>query len=188
MSNKLIIIIGPAGCGKSTLSNTLTRFENICEADKYPNLYKNGIINIDLLNTAHETCKKDVENKMIEKIKIIVQSNTNLELGDKGIRPYIILAKKYNYNIEFILPNNDLLYFTLPNEETKNTIERRLLQIQHLKNSRSEIGIGKEGYKNISSTIIDKMIFDYDKLKSIFIELQKYSNPIEILDKLNQSV
>jgi len=184
-SGKLFILIGSPGSGKSTIASTLTTPENICEADKFPNLYdKDGVIDFNKLPLAHEECRKCVKSKMMSNTRVIVQSNTNLDLGDKGIKPYIQLAKEYNYDVQFILPKNDLLHFELQEEIGKTTAEKRAIQIVHLTKSRSVESKGKEGFKLITDAEINRMVSDFDRLKPELNELQKYNDPSVILSKL----
>jgi len=184
-NGKLIILIGSSGSGKSTLASTLTTPENICEADKFPNLYDNdGNIDFDKLPLAHEECKRCVKSKMESHTGVIVQSNTNLDLGDRGIKPYIELAKEYNYTVQFILPKNDLLHFELPEEIGKTSVERRAIQIAHLIKSRSVESKDKEGFKIIPEAGINRMVANFDRLKPELNELEKYNDPNVILTKL----
>ena len=108
--NTLFIIIGIPGSGKTTLAKKMEQ-DHWYEADTYPNLYIKGQLNASLLSEAHTMCKNNVESAMKQDIKTIVQSNTNLDLGEKGISPYIRLAEKYKYKVSFVLPEYDLMHY-----------------------------------------------------------------------------
>jgi predicted kinase len=184
----IYLLIGPPGSGKSTISKKYVPFDNVCESDKLPNYYTNGIINFGMRNDAHKFSQKCVENQMIRKEPNIVVANPFIVPlnSEFGIVPYANLAIKYNYSIQLILPNFGILHFELPGTVGKSISEIRVLQINHLKNARNDNSKDKEGYKNIPGTIIEKMVSDYDELKPKFLLLQTFNNPIAIKNKIDE--
>ena len=62
--NTLVIIIGVTGSGKTTLAKHMSP-DHWYEADTYPNLYRNGIINTSLLSAAHSMCQNSIEQDML---------------------------------------------------------------------------------------------------------------------------
>jgi len=73
---------------------------------------------------------------MKNKIDVIVQSNTNID--QKAIIPYIYLASTYGYTIQIIIPSFGLLHYSK--------------QLEHLIHTRSK------GDKIIQSYSIERMI------------------------------
>lgn len=187
MNNKLYLLVGVPGSGKSTYANSIVRQAYgyqlgtaICEADNFPGLYTNGRINFQLLEMAHIYCRMCVEERMKADYKTIVQSNTNLDIGEKGIFPYIRLAEKYNYEVHIILPKFDLLYF--------DGIKGRKRQVQHLISARGldrpNAVEGQVGFKYVPSDKILKMIKKFDEVKPSYEKLTKLHNPKDILKKI----
>jgi len=163
----LSIIIGVSGSGKSSLAKTMT--ENVCEADSYPTLYKNGVLDSSKLSAAHQACIERVEQFMMARMDI-VQSNTNLDL--RSIKPYLELAKLYTYTVHFILPKHDLLHFPL-------TDMTRPSQIATLVNARSQ------GDKIVPFSIIQRMITQYDTLYPKLAKMSNETDPDKLLAYCN---
>jgi ABC-type iron transport system FetAB ATPase subunit len=162
----LFIIIGVSGSGKSSLAKTMANC--ICEADSYPNLYKDGILVTSKLSAAHQACIERVEQFMMARMDI-VQSNTNLDL--RSIKPYIELAKQYTYTVHLILPKHDLLHYTL-------TDMSRAAQIAALVNVRSQ------GDKRVPFNVIQSMISQYDTVYPIFSKMASETDPVKLLATL----
>jgi predicted kinase len=97
----LYIIAGAPGSGKTTFAKKLMVEKNIkfnFEADTWMK-DKFGIYHFDPknLNYCHRRCQTHTENVMKTGQDVIV---SNTSLTKKEAKPYIILAKKYNYNVE----------------------------------------------------------------------------------------
>ena len=167
--NTLVIIIGVTGSGKTTLAKNISP-DHWYEADTYPNLYRNGIINTSLLSEAHHTCQNRVEKAMKQNVSTIVQSNTNLDIGEKGILPYIRLAATYLYTIRFVLPGYGLMHYPHYGNHKK--------QVNHLYKVRST------QERNVPPPIIDRMI---QQFYSILVRIQRLSSmsPHEMLMNLS---
>ena len=160
----LFIIIGVSGSGKSSLAKSMT--ECICETDSYPNLYENGVLVQYKLSAAHQACIYQVEQYMMAGIDKIVQANTNLD--GRSIKPYIELAKEYNYKVHLILPKYDLLHYAL-------TDMSRAAQIAALVNVRSQ------GDKIVPFSVIQRMITQYDALYPKLAKIANESDPGKLL-------
>jgi predicted kinase len=186
-NGKIYILVGPAGAGKSTRAKELATGQErlICEADKFPGLYNaRGDIDFKKSASAHSSCKSCVEDLMRVKEPIIVQANTNLNLGNKGIKPYIEMARDYDYEVDIILPTDDLLYFNIDKEGKLSPEEKREMQIKHLKEARRVRSSDTEGFKRIPATAIDQMVNTFNSLKSEMQELAEIHDPKEILKKI----
>ena len=169
----LIMIVGPSGSGKSQLANRIVPTKYICEADSYPNLYQHGIIVAPLLSKAHAFCKHNVETFMKQQTPLIVQSNTNLDLGEKGVLPYLRMAHTYGYKIKWILPAHGLLHFSMDNSSY-------LDQLDFLCNVRSS------GDKKIPRHNIIKMVHSYHKIKEKLLLLSTMSDPYYMIEFLKK--
>lgn len=169
MNKNFYILIGIPGSGKSTYAKTLTNETMLCEADRYPNLYAEGRLNFDRLETAHVYCKTCVIQRMKNQEEIIVQSNTNLELGEKGILPYIKMAIEYDYKVHIILPYYGLLYFA--NDLSEND------QIKLLKKIR-----GENSDHIIPEKSMNNMVNKFKKNRPIYETIAKIQDPKKILD------
>ena len=170
----LILLVGVSGCGKSTMARSLVRDEFICEADTYPGLYHNGTLRPNLLSHAHDACKYKVENLMMNQTPLIVQSNTNLDLGEKGIVPYIKLAFYNGYDIQLMLPMYGLLYFSLPQGDTKKN------QVDVLCSVRST------GEKIVPINVIHRMVQSFEQHYDRFYKLSQLKSPYDILTFLQK--
>jgi hypothetical protein len=159
----LCIIIGVSGSGKSSLAKTMGQC--VCEADSFPNLYKDGVLDSSKLSAAHQACIDRVEQFMMVGMDI-VQSNTNLDL--RSIKPYLELAKLYTYTVRLILPKYDLLHFPL-------TDMTRPSQIATLVNARSQ------GDKIVPFSIIQRMITQYDTLYPKLAKMANETDPDKLL-------
>jgi predicted kinase len=158
----ITILVGVSGSGKSTHARTL--FGEVCEADTYPGLYHNGVLQPSLLSTAHQSCQQQVEECMKQGIPV-VQSNTNLDV--RSIHPYLILAQRYHYQVSIRLPEYDLLYFS--NDWTREQ------QIQHLIRARSS------GDKIVPSNVLYRMVETFDQFRSRVQRVVYISDPLEIM-------
>lgn len=169
MNKNLYILIGIPGSGKSTYAKTLNEDSMICEADKYPGLYKDGKINFKLIENAHIYCKMCVIQRMKNGDDNIIQANTNLDLGIYGILPYIQLASQYNYKVHIILPKYGLLYFENKMSEKD--------QIKFLKKIR-----GLNSDHIVPEKSMDKMIDKFKKNIKIYKKISMIEDPVKILE------
>lgn len=166
----LIILIGVPGCGKSTFASEYLDESFICEADSFPGLYKNGLLQGNLLPTAHEVCHEKVRRLMQEKQPYIIQSNTNLRID--SIIPYLVIAMTFNYQVQFVLPKHDLLYYEHNWSRNK--------QIQEI------IKVRSQGEKIVPEHVIIKLVSSFDDIKSKLTTIIHYTDP-NVLYKLLQS-
>lgn len=93
MANKLYLIRGIPGCGKSTLAKQIKKIDTIhLEADQY--FVVNGEYNFDgmKIGAAHEWCQRETDSGLFYKQDVIV-SNTFTTI--KELKPYFLIAKKY---------------------------------------------------------------------------------------------
>jgi predicted kinase len=174
MSKTLILLVGPSGSGKSTLAQSMVSDSYICEADTYQGLYTNGKINPSLLETAHKECQSRVKALMKERTPVIVQSNTNLDLGERGILPYLNIAIIYGYQVTIILPQHGLLHFPY-----HPSID---MQIEHLIRSR------EKGDKIIPESVINRMVKTYSELSKTYQHLATFTNPKDMVFFLNKKM
>lgn len=122
---KMILIIGVPGSGKSTLANKIKMERpefadaNIWEADMYfinPETKKYNW-SFEKLGSAHTWCQIKTEMDMKSGKNVIV-SNTNLRPRER--KPYLLLAKKYNYDVEVIECNGEFKNIhNVPDEKVK---------------------------------------------------------------------
>jgi len=154
----LILLVGPPASGKSTFAKSIS--QHIAEADSFPGLYLNGILQPSLLLKAHQSCKNQVETWMKSNIGLIVQSNTNLHR--QSYESYIDLAIKYGYQLRFILPFYGLLYY--PGIKTNEHKE-------HI------IAIRSQGDKIIPRHAMQRMIDQFYTNESEFVKLSAISDP-----------
>ena len=159
-----IMIVGPSGTGKSTVARQFVSDEFICEADTFPNLYVQGVLQSQLLQQAHQVCKNKVEYLMSRRIPTIVQSNTNLDLGEKGIKPYVALALHYGYEIHLLLPSYGLLHY----ESIHMTRESQLKEI---------IANRSIGDKIVPPHVVERMIQTYESLHFALLRLAQTTDP-----------
>jgi adenylate kinase family enzyme len=157
----LYILIGVSGSGKSTLAKTIS--ESICEADSFPGLYQNGVLQPELLGEAHSSCQKKVEEFMLQWTPKIVVSNTNLDT--RSIRTYLDLAIKYSYRVQLCLPKYDLVHFPFERD--------RASQFDHLTNVR------QKGDKIVPVHVLQKMIVAYDSLEQKIRPFESVTDPVK---------
>ena len=155
---RFVFTVGPPGSGKST------QFPDAYEADKYPNLYsRSGHINKRLLKLAHTKCLEDCIKDMTQGTQLVVQSNTNL--NSKNLISYLEACVRYNYQVNCILPINDLLHFHDGNLKTRSN------QIKHLIETRSR------GIRIIPEDVIYRMVNDFDDIMSFYQKLVDEKRP-----------
>jgi predicted kinase len=97
--NKLVIIRGVPGSGKTTLANTKYPEYVRCEADDYEGLYTGGF-HPEMLSDAHKFCQKKAR-KYLTAGKDVVVSNTSLQLWE--MTPYILMARELDIPWENII-------------------------------------------------------------------------------------
>lgn len=97
------IMRGVSGAGKSTYIKDNFPNAEVCSADHF--FIKNGqyIFDRNKLGAAHYSCKKKFEEALMKGKDLVVVDNTNTTL--KEIKPYMELAKQYNYDVEIIQIN-----------------------------------------------------------------------------------
>lgn len=104
----LTIIRGLPGSGKSSLARALQAdaWEHGAdippnfEADWWFNAYNDGKFDHTKLNEAHQWCRKETENAMIQEVEHIIVSNTSTTPNE--YLPYVELASKYGYQLQVI--------------------------------------------------------------------------------------
>jgi len=110
-NKKLIIMCGVAGSGKSYLAHKLCReypeFQAIVlGSDQYfENTNGEYVFNARELGKAHEWNRERVENCMCMSFAAIFVDNTNTMARE--IYPYLKLADKYGYEVEFRVPDTE---------------------------------------------------------------------------------
>ena len=155
--NTLFILIGVTGSGKTTLAKKIAP-NHWYEADTYPNLYTNSTLNVSLLPEAHRVCMTQVEHAMKQGVDTIAQSNTNLDLGEKGLLPYIRLAATYLYKVRLVLPEYGLMHYPYHGSQEQ--------QFRHLCKIRST------SERNVPPNVIDRMVKQF---YSILLRVQNLS-------------
>ena len=105
MDNTLILMRGVPSSGKSTLARRLCGRlgGKIFSADDLLIADEVYTWSPELVHAAHRICEKLVETAMHRKERIIIVDNTNLK--PSYARPYVILARKHNYQILVREPN-----------------------------------------------------------------------------------
>jgi predicted kinase len=192
MLKTLYLFIGPPGSGKSfktkdiindAIKNNINiNHTCICETYNYLNLcYVNDknqyIINKNKLLLAQYACNVATENLMKMKIQIIIQSNSNITIND--IIPYLFMARKYNYRINFVIPSNKLLYYEtgIVYNEIDQINVIRIIKMSDYPNIYMSF---KEIMNNIFNfKILLKMLTDY--------EIIDMHDPKEIINKMLES-
>lgn len=79
----LIILRGVSGSGKSTLAQQIKFNGVICNADAYFTK-SNGVYEFDAskLDDAHNECRQQAENAMINQMTPVIIDNTNLKIWE----------------------------------------------------------------------------------------------------------
>jgi len=103
MDKKLVIMRGIQGCGKSSLAKELGKNGKIFSTDGYFMRDGKYDFNINQLGIAHIWNRNRVEEAMKQNEPLIVVDNCNIKIKD--FRNYLLLAKNYNYKVEFAEPN-----------------------------------------------------------------------------------
>lgn len=120
----LFLFRGLPGSGKTTLAKMILDSANdMFAADDY--FEKSGayVFNPALLPEAHEECRNNVENAMLNKRKRIVVHNTFSMRWEA--EPYFALAKKHGYNVFVLECQNDYgNVHNVPKESIQKMIER----------------------------------------------------------------
>ena len=109
--NKLIILAGPCGSGKSTKAKKISNV--VFEADNYwLNCAGDYLFVPTKLGAAHKWCQDQVRQAMKDGKACISVANTNLTPKER--KPYIELAKEYDYDVELVLPDSPWFLDILP--------------------------------------------------------------------------
>ena len=101
---ELILLRGLPGSGKSTLAKTIATGGYHFEADMF--FMKDGVYKFEpeLIETAHDWCRNQVQQSMAINLNLIVVSNTFTMEWE--MMPYIALAKEYGYMVHTIIVEN----------------------------------------------------------------------------------
>lgn len=92
----LVIVRGLPGSGKSTFAHLIS--DTVFEADQYfTDADGNYNFNIDKISEAHNWCKAQVTDAMIQQLPMIVVSNTFCRKWE--MIAYVQLAKVYGYTV-----------------------------------------------------------------------------------------
>lgn len=130
MTKKLIIMMSPAGGGKSTKAKTLTHPDYICEADDYwLNCVGDYLFVPEKIGKAHKWCQDKVRGLMEKGITCIVCSNTNITRKDR--QPYVELAKNHGYSVSIEFPDSPWFKRVLPKLRDKTFNDRDINDFVH---------------------------------------------------------
>ena len=146
-----IFTVGIPGSGKST------KFPNAEEADKFPNLYNNGILNKAHLKNAHKRCLENCIDKMKLNQRYVEQSNTNLY--PENLILYLEKCIEFEYDVHIELPQHGYFFYDnnlLPKEQFDEMINRR---------------------SNIPSVDMIRMKNQFDKIIIFYKKMEKYNDP-----------
>ena len=160
------IFVGVSGAGKTTAGRALGEPN---EADAYRGLYDKGVINPRKLGRAHEWCQSNVRRLMSRSVPTVVQSNTNLNVDH--IIPYLDMAIEFGYQVRFVLPKNDLLFY-----ETKRPMSRR----EQVKLISSVRGSLKSGDKIVPGWVIRRMVDGFDKVRPVIEGVGEETDPKKV--------
>lgn len=100
---KIIICRGVAGSGKSSLAKELGKGGVVFSSDDFFMQGGKYNFNANQLGIAHLWNQNRVKDAMEKNEPLIVVDNTNTRLVECS--PYVKLAKKYGYDVEFAEPN-----------------------------------------------------------------------------------
>jgi len=102
-SKKLILSRGVSGSGKSTLAKELGSAGVVFGTDEF--FTQNGKYDFDIkrIKEAHQWNQDRTEQAMQKSISPIVIDNTNLQFWE--MKPYVEIAQRYGYDIDFAEPN-----------------------------------------------------------------------------------
>ena len=101
---ELLLIGGPPGSGKTLAAETLQLIipegeSVIVAADDYFDLHTKGVFDPSLLGRAHEYCQGVARIAMLEAVPAVIVHNTFVNGGDKGTKPYELLAQAFGYKV-----------------------------------------------------------------------------------------
>ena len=121
------IVRGLPGSGKSTLAKQLTSY--VFEADQY--FERTGEYNFipSEIGKAHQWCKQQVENAM--KVENAIKSNfpeiavSNTFTQKWEVKPYIELARKYEYEVQIITVQSEFKNIHNVPEESIQRMKKR---------------------------------------------------------------
>jgi len=99
----LYIMRGIAGSGKSTLANELGQNGIVLGSDDFFMVNGKYEFDPDALDYAHWWNQGRVKEAMKKGISPIVADNTNTQAWE--MKPYVLLAQKYNYDVQIREPN-----------------------------------------------------------------------------------
>lgn len=147
----LYLMRGPSGTGKSTLAKEMS-VKEIFSADHFFTA-EDGTYNFNpsQIGRAHAICKAKTEDALKKGISPIAVDNTFTKRFE--VRPYVEMAQRHGYNVEFIEPNWSE---KLRNPDGAWNVDF----IMEMQNSPERVKTNK----SLSRNIIEKMVnrYEYD--------------------------
>ena len=130
MTKKLIIMMSPAGGGKTTKAKTLAPADCIFEADNYwINCVGEYLFVPEKIGKAHFWCQSEVRKAMESGKETIVVSNTNITRKDR--QPYVEMAKNHGYTVVIEFPDSPWFKRVLPKLRDKTFNDRDINDFVH---------------------------------------------------------